>query len=371
MALNFQAGFRLSLYEKRKWDSPLLEPLLNSRIKPETLDAMWHAVAKGVPKIKQYIDAKKKLLGLDKFCWYDQSAPIGKSAETYTFDEAGEFIISNLAGFSREMADFSKMALQKKWIEAEDRPGKAGGGFCTSFQVSKQSRIFMTWGGNFSALSTLAHELGHAYHHSTVQDIVPFAAIYPMTLAETASTFNELLVTDAALRKSTNDGGKLMLLDQKLQNTHTLFCNIYARFLFDKAFYKERGKGLVSKTRLNEIMVESQKMAFAGTLDPDEGYHPYFWASKLHFFMTDTPFYNFPYTFGFLFAAGIYNRAKNEGSSFAPHYRALLADSGRMTSEQVAMKHLGVDITKSDFWNEAVERALADIDPFVKLAGKA
>jgi oligoendopeptidase F len=95
-----------------------------------------------------------------------------------------------------------------------------------------------------------------------------------------------------------------------------------------------------------------------------------FWASKLHFFITDTPFYNFPYTFGYLFAGGVYARAKEEGKSFADKYRALLADTGGMTTEQLAQKHLGVDLTREDFWVSAVNRSLSQVDTFVGLAGK-
>ena len=370
MALNYLGGYRLTLYDRRKWDSPIFEALLNCRMKEETLEAMWSAVAKGTTKMAPYIDAKKKILGIDKFNWYDQGAPVGQSDRTFTFNEAGEFIIDNFSGFSKELADFAQMALSKRWVEAEDRAGKAGGGYCTSFEVKKESRIFMTWGGGFSELSTLAHELGHAYHHWVLKDKPLFAVFYPMTLGETASIFNELLVTDAALEKSKSDDEKLMLLDQKLQNAYALLCNIYARFIFEKAFYAERKKGLVARTRLDALMVEAQKKAFAGTLDPVEGHHPLFWASKLHFYMTDAPFYNFPYTFGYLFANGVYDRAQREGPSFAKNYRALLADTGKMTSEDVAKKHLGVDLTKEDFWTESVNRALSDIEPFVKLAGK-
>ncbi|SYZ72081.1 Oligoendopeptidase, pepF/M3 family [Candidatus Zixiibacteriota bacterium] len=369
MALNFQAGFRLTMYEKRGWKSPLLEPLMNCRIKQKTLDAMWQAVAEAGPRLKKYIDAKKRLLGIDKFCWYDQTAPVGRSDRTYGFNEAGEFIIANFRMLGNELADFSRMALDKRWVEAEDRPGKAGGGYCTTLRVSKQSRIFMTWGGSFAELSTLAHELGHAYHHSVLKDNPVFSSVYPMTLAETASIFNELIVTNGAFEASRDDDEKLMLLDQKLQNAYILFCNLYARFLFDRAFYDERKKGLVSRSRLDEMMLAAQKEAFAGTLDPNEGFHKLFWASKLHFYLTDNPFYNFPYTFGFLFANGVYSRARKEGPAFAKKYRALLADTGKMTSEQVAKKHLGVDLTKPDFWREAVNLALADIDAFVKLAG--
>jgi pepF/M3 family oligoendopeptidase len=369
MALNFQAGFRLTLYEKRGWKSPLFEALLNCRIKEKTLNAMWRAVETESPRLVKYIETKKKILGIDEFQWYDQVAPVGQSRQTFSFYEAGDFIIDNLKTFSADMADFSRMAIDKRWIEAEDRPGKAGGGYCTTFEVKKESRIFMTWGGSFSDLGTLAHELGHAYHHWVLKDKPMFAAIYGMTLGETASIFNELLVTDAALEKASSVDEKLMLLDQKLQNAYTLFCNIYARYLFDRAFYDERKKGILSRSRLDELMVESQKKAFVGTLAPG-GYHKLFWASKLHFFMTDVPFYNFPYTFGYLFATGVYRRAKAEGPAFAKKYRALLEDTGKMTSEDVAKKHLGVNLSKEDFWHEAIETALSDIEPFVKLAGK-
>ncbi|UCD94284.1 MAG: M3 family oligoendopeptidase [Candidatus Zixiibacteriota bacterium] len=367
MILNSQAGFRLTLYDRRKWGSPVLEPLLNCRIKRETLDAMWEAVKKSAPGIKQYIEAKKKLLGIDKFRWYDQTAPVGASDKIYTFKEAADLIVENLRSFSEEQADFTRMAIDKRWVEAEDRSGKAGGAFCSGFEYVKQTRMLMTFSGTFDSVGTLAHELGHMYHHWIIQDFPQFAMIYPMTLAETASIFNEFLLTDTVLSKATDPSEKLMLLDQKLANAYILFCNLHARFIFDTAFYTERKNGLVPRARLDELMVESQKKAFADTL-ADDGYHPLFWASKLHFFLTDVPFYNFPYTFGFLFAGGVYNRAREEGKGFAENYKALLADTGKMTSEDVAKKHMGVDLTKEDFWTEAVSRVLSDVDPFVKLA---
>ena len=369
MALNSQAGFRLSLYKHRNWESPLYEPLLMGRLKQETVEAMWSAVAGGVPPLMPYIEGKKKLIGIDRFKWYDQTAPIGGSDLSVTFDQAKSFIVKHLAGFSDEMAEFTKMALSKRWVEAENRSGKAGGGFCTGLGPVKESRIFMTYLDTYGDLMTLAHELGHAYHQYVLRDVPQFAAQYPMNLAETASIFNELLVTDAAFSQAEDTDEKLMLLDQKLQRTHIMFCNIQARYLFDCKFYDERKKGVVPRTRLDEIMVAVQKKAYGDTLAPD-GYHPLFWASKLHFFLTSVPFYNFPYTFGFLFAGGVYDRAKKEGKAFAPKYRDLLHDTGGMMTEDLAKKHLGVDLTKDDFWKAAVNRMLEDVEPFVKLAGE-
>lgn len=370
MALNAQGGFRLSLYRNRKWDGFLHEPLTSGHMKRETLDAMWAAVADGVKRLAPYIEAKKKHLDIKDFCWYDQEAPVGTSNRSFQFDEAGRFIVEQLADFSPEMADYTKMAIDKNWIEAENRAGKAGGGFCTGLPIQKETRIFMTWGNEYAHLLTLAHELGHAYHAWVLRDSPFWATHYPMNLAETASTFNELRVTDAALKASTDDGERLMLLDQKLQNGFTMFCNLRSRFLFDSAFYTERAKGVVPRARLDELMVNAQREAFGGILADPDGFHPLFWSSKLHFFITTQPFYNFPYVFGYLFANGVYSQALAEGSSFADRYRNLLLDTGSMSCEDVARKHLDADLTSKAFWDSAVDRIIADVEPFVEIAGR-
>lgn len=370
MILNSQAGYRLSLYKNREWKSPVFEPLLMGRLKQDTLDAMWSAVARGGKEMKKYVDAKMNMLGINNFRWYDQFAPVGTATKTYSYAEACDFVVKHLSSFSTEMGTFARTAIDNRWIEAEDRAGKRAGGFCTGLDLIKQSRIFMTFSGNYDEMMTLAHELGHAYHSHVLKDHDFLAREYPMNLAETASTFNELLVTDAALAETADEGEKLVLLEQKIQQGFTMFCNIYARYLFDVSFYTERKSGTVSKDHLNELMTEAQKKAFPGIL-ADDGYHKLFWASKLHFFETEMPFYNFPYTFGFLFAGGIYDRAQKEGAGFFEKYKALLADTGSMTTEQVAQKHLGIDLTKSDFWDAAVDRVVSDIEPFVQLAAKS
>ncbi len=368
--LNYQAGFRLSLYKRRGWPSALYEPLKMNRLQQESLDAMWAATRTVMPQLKRFVDAKMKLLGIDKMVWHDQFAPLGHGGIKLTYDDASDFIVKHLGSFSQEMADFSKMAIEKRWIEAEDRPGKADGGFCSGISAKGESRIFMTYTDDFNSMATLAHELGHAYHHHVLREKPYLITEYPMGLAETASIFNELRVTDAALKDVENDQQKLMLLDQTLQQPLILFCNIYARYLFDKWFYEERARGTVAKERLCELMVAAQKEAFGDILDSENGYHPHFWASKLHFFFTEVPFYNFPYTFGYLFAGGVYDVALREGTAFAPKYRALLEDTGRMTTEEVAKKHLAVDLTKPDFWNAAVKRSVGHLDEFVELAEK-
>ncbi|SFJ76909.1 M3 family oligoendopeptidase [Thermoflavimicrobium dichotomicum] len=362
--INHLSGYRLQLYKHRHWDHILKEPLAKNRMQEKTLNAMWEAVENGKSRLKEYLEQKAKILHVEKLSWYDLQASLPGKTKTYTYDEAADFIIEQFGQFSEDLAAFTQHAIKNRWIEAEDRPGKNPGGFCTGFPQSKQSRIFMTFSGTTSNLFTLAHELGHAYHSYVMKDLPVLVQDYAMNVAETASTFAELIVVDAAIKRANTKEEKLILLDEKLKSTVAFFMDIHSRFLFEKRFYEERKQGALSSSRLCELMTEAQKEGFANALAE---YHPHFWASKLHFYGTDVPFYNFPYTFGYLFSAGIYARSQEEGPSFAEKYVHLLRDTGRMTVEELASRHLGVDLTKPDFWQEAVNLALKDVEEFLKL----
>jgi oligoendopeptidase F len=262
------------------------------------------------------------------------------------------------------MAAFAHRAFEGRWIEGEDRPGKAPGGFCTFFPESNQSRIFMTYSGTPSNVSTLAHELGHGFHTYAMKGVHYLNRGYAMNVAETASTFAEMIVADASVKNAKDKAEKLVLLDDKIQRTVALLMNIHARFLFETSFYEERKLGLVSVERLNELMLAAQKEAYCDALAE---YHPLFWASKLHFFITDVPFYNFPYTFGYLFSLGIYAQALEEGNGYEEKYIALLRDTASMSVEDLAMRHLQVDLTQKDFWVKAVRPFIEDIEEFLQL----
>jgi oligoendopeptidase F len=367
-ALNHIAGFRLQLYKRRGWSSVHQEPLAINRMSAETLRVMWDVIEKNKPVFVAYLQRKAKLLGLEQLAWADVEAPLGKTNKTYSYEEGAQIIIEQFRQFSPLMADFSEKAFEAGWIEVEDRAGKRPGGFCTSFPISAQTRIFMTYAGTASNVSTLAHELGHAYHQHVMNDLPALTQDYAMNVAETASTFAEMIVSDAAVKQAVDPVERLALLEDKIQRAVAFFMNIHARFIFETNFYAERTQGLVSVERLNELMAEAQKQAFNGALSDD---HPHFWAAKLHFYLTDVPFYNFPYTFGFLFSAGIYSVALREGAAFEERYIALLRDTGRMTAEQLAMKHLNVDLTKPDFWQSAVEVSVEDVKQFLEMTEEA
>ncbi|UOQ43813.1 M3 family oligoendopeptidase [Halobacillus salinarum] len=363
--LNHMSGFRLQMYARREWTNLLKEPLEMNRMSEETLTTMWDTIKKYKSHYVKYLERKAKLLDIDQLSFFDVEAPIGSAEETMSYTEGAQFIIDQFRQFSPKMAEFAEMAFEKRWIEAEDRAGKRPGGFCTSFPDSKETRIFMTYSGTPSNVATLAHELGHAYHQHVMNDMAILNQGYAMNVAETASTFAEMIVADAAVEKAKTEEEKLVLLEDKVQRSVAFFMNIHARFLFETKFYEERKSGVLPADRLNELMIEAQKEAYLETL---EEYDPSFWASKLHFHITDVPFYNFPYTFGYLFSLGIYAKAKQEGQSFEEDYISLLQDTGRMTVEELAEKHLDVDLTKPDFWEHALELGLKDLEEFMKLS---
>lgn len=365
--LNHLQGFRLSDYKLHQTEDYLEEPLNYNRMKKETLNAMWETIQKNKQPFVDFLTRKGQLFGKEKMEWQDQEAPVilGELQEkTFSFDDAAEFILKNFEKFSPKMAQFSKKAFENSWIEAEDRPGKRPGGYCTSLPENQESRIFMTFGGSINEVSTLAHELGHAFHSSVLWELPYLNREYAMNVAETASTFAELIVSDATLKEASTKEEKINLLDSKLQNAIAMFMNIHARFIFESNFYEARQKGVVSEAEITEMMLNAQKESYKDSLG---AYHPHFWSSKLHFFIDDVPFYNFPYTFGYLFSMGIYSYANQQGSSFEDQYIALLQDTASMSTEDLAKKHLNVDLTKPDFWQAGIDQVLKDVQQFMDL----
>lgn len=368
--LNHLAGFRLADQKSHKIKHFMEPPLEYNRMKKETLDAMWNTISDNKAKIVEYFNRKARLLNIDKLSWLDVAATVSVGdfePKTYTYSEAADFIIDNFKSFSPKMADMSQKAFDERWIEAEDRSGKRPGGYCSNLPESEQSRIFMTFSGSSDNVSTLAHELGHAFHSSVLRDLPLLNQRYAMNVAETASTLAELVVSDATIEAASSEAEKITLLDEKISRGAVMMMNIHARYLFESNFYAERQKGIVTAERLSELMLAAQKEAYEDAL---ETYHPMFWAAKLHFYSTGVSFYNFPYTFGYFFSLGIYARGLEADDSFEADYIALLRDTANMTTEDLAEKHLAVDLTKSDFWQDAIDLVHADVEEYLQLTEK-
>ena len=356
-ALNAIAGTRLTLNRHRSVDHFLDIALFQAAITRKTLDALFQALMAHLEIPRRILALKASLMGRPSVAWYDLGAPLDVAGqETLSWDSAKSMVGASFARAYPALGDFFKrQVIAKNWVDWEPRAGKRPGGFCTSSMVSKESRIFMTYNQSLGDVLTLAHESGHAYHGLMMRDVRPYARGYPMTLAETASTFGEQVLMNGVLEDpKVSDRQKALILDVQIGHGAIYLLDIPVRYEFEKAFYEERSGGPLSVSRLKELMVETQRRVLGDVLEPG-GEDAYFWASKLHFYITGLTFYNFPYTFGYLLSRGLYGMFKNEGAKFLPKYEEFLRLAGSDTAENVVRRTVGADIEKTDFWTAAIK----------------
>ena len=212
----------------------------------------------------------------------------------------------------------------------------------------------MTYNNTMGDVLTLAHEVGHAFHSYAMSDLRMMARSYPMTLAESASTFGEMILMKGLLDDpSFSESTKAFLLNLETSHAATYLMDIPVRFEFEKAMHEERSDGELSVSQLKELMVESQRKVFGDVL-LEGGEDPYFWASKLHFYITGVTFYNFPYTFGYLLSRGLFALYLKEGEAFLPRYEEFLRLTGSDTAENVVMRSIDRDISDPEFWVESI-----------------
>jgi pepF/M3 family oligoendopeptidase len=366
-ALNGVKGFSVSLNARRGWDGSLDKSAAQARVDRGTLDALVAALEESLPSWRRYLGAKARLLGIGKCAFYDLFAPLDGSAggegrrashshshsspRSYSFKEARDFIVERLSAFDPEMGSFASRAFASSWIDARPRPGKVGGAYCIDFPAAKAARVLCNFDGSFNSVTTLAHELGHAWHAELLRDLPYACGQYPMTLAETASIFSETVAFEGALG-SAGEGERTRLLELHLQDACQVIVDILSRFWFERAVFERRVKGELSPDELCGLMLDAQRRSYGEGLDP-ERLHPYMWLVKGHYYSTDLAFYNFPYAFGQLFGAALYARFESEGPSFAAVYRRILRDTGRMDCAELAAE-AGFDIRRPDFWREGL-----------------
>jgi len=367
-ALNSIAGTRLTLNKHRGIDHFLNVALFQASITKKTLDAMLEAIYSEIEVPKNILRLKARTMNRDKIAWYDLGAPIDlEFKKKLDWDEAQNLVKNSFSASYPELGKFASNAFEKKWVDWSPREGKRPGGFCTGSLLTKESRIFMTYNETIGDVLTLAHEAGHAFHSYVMRDIRPYSHFYPMTLAETASTFGEMILTEGIMQNNTiSDEEKTLMLDTEINHGAIYLMDIPVRFEFEKAFYEERQKGEVSVSRLKELMTMTQQKIFGDILE-EGGEDPYFWASKLHFYITGVTFYNFPYTFGYLLSRGLFAMFKQEGKDFLPKYEEFLRLTGSDTAENVARKSIGEDLESPEFWAKSIRTLNKPLENLEKL----
>lgn len=353
------------LSEKRGYESPLAMTLEQAKMKRETLDAMMEAIREQLPVFRKYLRKKGQMLGYENgLPWYELFAPMGKADKTYTLEEAKEYLIELFSQFSPDMADMMKEAFEQEWIDFYPRKGKEGGAFCAGVLCLKQSRILTNYDGYFGSIGTLAHELGHAFHNRQIVNGRPLNQDYPMPVAETASTFNEVYLGRAALKNAVGEE-RLNLLENDLKEQTQCIVDIYSRYLFETAVFEQSQEKFLMAEDLKKLMLDAQREAYGDGLDADF-MHPYMWACKSHYYSESLSFYNFPYAFGNLFALGLYSLFLKEGDAFVEKYKAMLKATPCCTIEEAGAM-MGIDLTKKEFWEESLAQIAENVEAFCEM----
>lgn len=356
-ALNGVKGTTVSLDGRRGYASPLDRSLSQSRIDRPVLSALITTIEQNLSLFRTYLKHKAAHLQLEGCAFYDLFAPIGSEEIHYSYEEAHALIVQQFTAFSPEMGAFADQAFAQRWIDAGSRKGKVGGAYDTAFPLAQQSRILANFDYSYGGVSTLAHELGHAWHDHVVLKKSNLLRTYPMTLAETASIFSEFLVFQGALEKS-NGSARLVLVEHFLQEACQVCVDILSRFYFESAVFERRVEGELSASELCSLMEEAQDRTYGPALVVK---HPYMWAVKGHYYSSDLSYYNYPYAFGQLFALGLYQLGLT-----SEQYNQVLSLAGSLDARQVAST-VGIDLADPAFWQRGIDL----IATYVKELGDA
>ena len=350
-ALNGIKGTCMTIEKRQGWSDPLEHSLFISRLSRKAFDALLEALERGLPVFRRYFRAKAALLGLDVLEWYDLFAPLeaGDEHREYSFADAREIIIRCYSSFSPAMGDFARKAFERRWIDAPAHSGKSGGAYDSAFPLVKESRVFTNFSFDYSSVSTLAHELGHAYHDSLVMSKPSLLSSYPMTLAETASIFAEQIVFREILKES-DEREAVRIIETFVSDAAQVCVDILSRFYFEKSLFEKRREGEVSADELSLLMKDAQDRSYG---DAVRDKHELMWAVKSHYYSADFSYYNYPYAFGQLFALSLFSRSCDD-AAFASEYEKLLSITGMCSADDAALS-IGCDISDVSFWMEGIE----------------
>lgn len=358
--MNSIKGEVITLARRRGWESPLDAALFDNRIDRSTLEAMMAAARDAFPVFRRYMLVKARALGQESLAWYDLFAPLpGKSSE-WSYPAARDFIVEQFGTYSERLSGLARRAFSEHWIDAEPRVGKRDGAFCMHV-VDEQSRILANYEPGYRSMSTLAHELGHAYHNLAMEHKTTFQRRRPMTLAETASIFCETIVKKAVLDQVSPEEG-VPILEASLVSAAQVVVDITSRFQFEQGVFERRDDRKLSADEMSEMMVQAQLDTYGEALDP-QALHRYMWAVKPHYYSGGRSFYNYPYMFGLLFGLGLYARYQQDPDGFRAGYDDLLAETGMGDAATLA-SGFGIDIRSQEFWVDSLEVIAADVDRF-------
>jgi oligoendopeptidase F len=351
---NVLAADKASDDKRRQYPSWISSRNLSNKAPDAVVDALIQSVTSNYGIVAEHYNLKRQLLGLNELTDFDRYAPlpIKESDAFYTWEEAKEIVLTAFQAFSPRIAEIARRFFDENWIHAPVMPNKRGGAFCAFTVPSAHPYVFVNFEGKARDVQTLAHELGHGVHAYLAAEAHGLFGMHtPLTTAEMASTFGEMLVFTDLMNKESDPEVRLAMLAHKIEDTFaTVFRQISMNRFEDALHTARRNEGELTSDRINELWMNSQKAMFGDSVNLGEGYGRW-WSYVPHFL--HTPGYVYAYSFGELLVLALFNIYREKGAAFVPQFVEVLAAGDSDWPEKILSK-VGVDLTDLNFWNEGL-----------------
>jgi oligoendopeptidase F len=344
----------------RKYTEPMQPRHLANDVDGAAVDTMLAVVERNFPVAQRYFALKAQALSLPRLELYDQYAPLFDVKERIGYDEAGDIVLRALKRFSPDFAEMAQRFFDERWIDADPRPGKRGGAFCSGVTPSSHPFILMSYNDDMRDVMTLAHELGHGLHDLLASKQTLFNYYPSLPVAETASVFAEMLVFDDLIAGMDDPKKRLALICGKLEDSFATVFRQTVLTRFEQLVYSARAKGRLSGHDIGQLWLQANRPYYGESVALTEGYE-WGWSYIPHFI--NTPFYCYAYAFGELLVLALYGMYRRQGPAFVPRYTQLLA-SGGSQAPQAQMAELDIDIRDAAFWQ-------VGFDELARLVGAA
>ncbi|MGD6795055.1 M3 family metallopeptidase [Metabacillus indicus] len=354
----------IRLNECRVKDSHFFDQSLKQNgISKRALDAMWAAVDECSAELSEYLLVKAEEANKEKLTWHEAMTSTQDVHLEFTVSDAVDAISKSLERIDGEIPEFIHHVITNGWVDLEQRKEKPPGGFCAPFLAEGESRISLSFDNSLESARRLSHELGHAWHFKQMRGVpsLHFSdETFEMTAAETASILFETAFIDYVIENTKDNRTKKAILGWKIERYLNYLMSIRGAFLFEKSFYELSKTKDIDAAKVEQLSLQCQKKAFGGALSE---YEPYVWIKYGQFYQADVPFYNYPYTFGFLLSAGLLEKSKID-EDFDGEFLKFLGETGTLPLEQLVKKHFAIDLTDSEFWIRPLKNMIKDINQY-------
>jgi len=337
----------------RKFADPMAHRNLDNEIDAPTVEALLSACERNFSIVERYYRLKGRLLGLDKLKDYDRYAPVIGDMPSIDWDRCRDMVLESFEGFSNDLGSIAREFFDKRWIDARVRPGKTGGAFSAGTVPSVHPYILLNFTGKLRDVLTMAHEMGHGVHQYLSRQVGYLEMHPPLTVAETASVFGEMVTFEKLLASQPEQRTRLALLCSKIEDIFaTVFRQVVLTRFEQKLHAARRSEGELAAERICELWIEANKPMHGTAVDLTNDYR-WWWSYIGHFI--HVPFYCYAYAFGELLVLALYNLYRRQGPAFVPGYIELLSKGGSVTPAEL-LAPMGVDISQPGFWQNGLDQ---------------